>query len=61
MVIWTRHRWHIRYARNIRIHCCEESDVVLLLQSTFGKRTGTRQPSNEFDDALARKKVVAPL
>lgn len=47
---------NIRYARNAVSTAGEESDVVLIVQSTFGKRTGTAS-INEFDDASLEKVV----
>jgi predicted Zn-dependent protease len=47
---------NIRYARNTVSTAGEESDVTLLVQSTFGKRTGTAT-INEFDDASLEKVV----
>jgi predicted Zn-dependent protease len=47
---------NIRYARNTVSTAGEESDVVLAVQSSFGKRTGTAT-INEFDDASLEKVV----
>ncbi|MDG6098352.1 TldD/PmbA family protein [Alteromonas sp. ZYF713] len=47
---------NIRYARNTVSTAGEESDVVLIVQSTFGKQTGTAS-INEFDDASLEKVV----
>jgi predicted Zn-dependent protease len=48
---------NIRYARNTVSTAGEESDLVLAVQSTFGKRTGVAT-INEFDD-VSLAKVVA--
>jgi predicted Zn-dependent protease len=47
---------NIRYARNTVSTAGEESDLVLAVQSTFGKKTGTAT-INEFDDASLEKVV----
>ncbi|MGS2719690.1 TldD/PmbA family protein [Paraglaciecola aestuariivivens] len=47
---------NIRYARNTVSTAGEESDLVLVVQSTFGKRTGVAT-INEFDDASLEKVV----
>ncbi len=47
---------NIRYARNTVSTAGEESDVVLAVQSSFGKRTGVAT-INEFDDASLEKVV----
>lgn len=47
---------NIRYARNTVSTAGEESDVTLVVQSTFGKRTGVAT-INEFDDASLEKVV----
>lgn len=47
---------NIRYARNTVSTAGEESDLVLAVQSTFGKRTGVAT-INEFDDASLQKVV----
>lgn len=47
---------NIRYARNTVSTAGEESDVVLIVQSTFGKRVGAAT-INEFDDASLEKVV----
>jgi predicted Zn-dependent protease len=47
---------NIRYARNTVSTAGEESDLVLAVQSTFGKRTGVAT-INEFDDASLEKVV----
>lgn len=47
---------NIRYARNTVSTAGEESDVVLAVQSTFGKRMGVAT-INEFDDASLEKVV----
>ncbi|TKB44349.1 TldD/PmbA family protein [Thalassotalea mangrovi] len=47
---------NIRYARNTVSTAGEQSDLVLAVQSTFGKRTGVAT-INEFDDASLQKVV----
>ncbi len=47
---------NIRYARNTVSTAGEESDLVLAVQSTFGKRMGVAT-INEFDDASLKKVV----
>lgn len=47
---------NIRYARNTVSTAGEQSDIVLAVQSTFGKRTGVAT-INEFDDASLEKVV----
>jgi predicted Zn-dependent protease len=47
---------NIRYARNTISTAGEQSDVVLAVQSTFGKKTGVAT-INEFDDASLKKVV----
>jgi predicted Zn-dependent protease len=47
---------NIRYARNTVSTAGEQSDLVLVVQSTFGKRTGVAT-INEFDDASMLKVV----
>ena len=47
---------NIRYARNTVSTSGEESDLVLAVQSTFGKRTGVAT-INEFDNASLAKVV----
>lgn len=47
---------NIRYARNTVSTAGEESDLVLAVQSTFGKRMGVAT-INEFDDASLEKVV----
>ena len=47
---------NIRYARNTVSTSGQESDLMLIVQSTFGKRTGTAT-INEFDDASLEKVV----
>jgi predicted Zn-dependent protease len=47
---------NIRYARNTVSTAGEESDLVLAVQSIFGKKTGTAT-INEFDDASLEKVV----
>lgn len=47
---------NIRYARNTVSTAGEESDLVLVVQSTFGKRMGVAT-INEFDDASLEKVV----
>ena len=47
---------NIRYARNTVTTAGESADVVLSVQSTFGKRTGTAT-INEFDNASLKKVV----
>jgi predicted Zn-dependent protease len=47
---------NIRYARNTVSTAGEESDLILAVQSTFGKRTGVAT-INEFDDASLAKVV----
>ena len=47
---------NIRYARNTVSTAGEQSDLVLAVQSTFGKRTGVAT-INEFDDASLEKVV----
>ena len=47
---------NIRYARNTVSTSGQESDIVLAVQSTFGKRTGVAT-INEFDDASLEKVV----
>lgn len=47
---------NIRYARNTVSTAGEESDMVLAVQSTFGKRMGVAT-INEFDDASLEKVV----
>jgi predicted Zn-dependent protease len=47
---------NIRYARNTVSTAGEESDLVLAVQSTFGKRMGVAT-INEFDDASLAKVV----
>ena len=47
---------NIRYARNTVSTSGQESDLILIVQSTFGKRTGTAT-INEFDNASLEKVV----
>ncbi|MFQ3217890.1 MAG: putative Zn-dependent protease [Paraglaciecola sp.] len=47
---------NIRYARNTVSTSGQESDIILAVQSTFGKRTGVAT-INEFDDASLEKVV----
>ncbi|MFT4926082.1 MAG: putative Zn-dependent protease [Phenylobacterium sp.] len=47
---------NIRYARNTVTTSGEASDVVLAVQSSFGKQTGVAT-ANEFDDASLKKVV----
>ena len=47
---------NIRYARNTVSTAGEQSDLVLAVQSTFGKRSGVAT-INEFDDASLEKVV----
>lgn len=47
---------NIRYARNTVSTAGEQSDIVLAVQSTFGKRIGVAT-INEFDDASLEKVV----
>jgi predicted Zn-dependent protease len=47
---------NIRYARNTVSTAGEERDLILAVQSTFGKRMGVAT-INEFDDASLEKVV----
>lgn len=47
---------NIRYARNTVSTAGENSDVTLVIQSSFGKKSGTAN-INEFDDASLEKAV----
>lgn len=47
---------NIRYARNTVSTAGEQSDIVLVVQSSYGKRMGTAT-INEFDDASLKKVV----